>query len=93
MESAAKGRVCIGSDIPGTNDVIEDGVNGFLCKPQDVDDLVDKMTKFIELPYQKKAQMGKAGRAKVEKEFDRQIVVNKYMEEIEKEVKNVHGSL
>ena len=40
------------------------------------------MEGFIALPYEQKAQMGKAARAKVEKEFDRQIVVNAYMEEI-----------
>jgi glycosyltransferase involved in cell wall biosynthesis len=46
--------------------------------------LVNTIEKYIRLPYEKKKQMGIAGRSKVEREFDRQIVVDSYMEEIEK---------
>ena len=40
--------------------------------------------KFIHLSYEEKAAMGISGRHKVEKEFDRQIVVKCYMNEIDK---------
>jgi len=36
------------------------------------------------LPYEKKKSMGIAGRIKMEREFDRNIVINAYKEEISK---------
>ena len=86
LESAAMGRACIGSNIPGTNDVIDDGVNGYLYRAGNADDLVDKIEKFIVLPYSQKDNMGKAGRQRIERFFDRRIVVKKYLDEIEREI-------
>lgn len=83
LESAASGRPIITTNRPGCREVIEDGVNGYLVKEQDSKDLIEKVEKFIKLSYEEKKQMGLAGRAKVEKEFDRQIVVEAYMREIE----------
>lgn len=84
LESAATGRICIGSRINGTKDVIEDGKTGYLFNTGDGDDLAHQVEKFISLSTEEKAAMGKAGREKVEREFDRQIVINKYLEEVEK---------
>ena len=42
------------------------------------------MKQFMELSWEERKAMGLAGRAKVEKEFDRQIVVRKYVEELQK---------
>jgi len=39
---------------------------------------------FLELDYEAKKQMGLAGREKVEKEFDKKIVVEAYVEEMNK---------
>lgn len=84
LESAANGRACIGSKINGTMDVIEDGVTGYLFKTGDADNLVSQMEKFINLSTDEKAAMGKAGREKIEREFDRSIVVNRYCDEVYK---------
>jgi len=84
LESAAMGRTCIASTISGSKDVVEDGVTGYLFEPGSSKDLTDKVEKFLNLDYEGKKQMGLAGRAKVEKEFDRQIVINTYMKEIER---------
>lgn len=46
-------------------------------------DLIDKMLTFIELPYEDKIRMGIEGRNKVETEFNRRIVVDAYMKELE----------
>ena len=43
-----------------------------------------EIQKLELLTYKNKKQMGIAGRAKVEREFDRQIVIDSYMEEINK---------
>lgn len=83
LEAAATGRPVLASDIPGCRETFDEGVSGLSFEPKNVESLVNTIEKFIELPYEKKVEMGKAGRAKVEKEFDRQIVVNRYMQEIE----------
>lgn len=82
LESAACGRPVITTDRSGCREIVDDGVNGYLAKPKDTLDLIKKIEQFIALDFDKKKKMGLAGRKKVEKEFDRQIVVNAYMEEI-----------
>ena len=64
-------------------DVIEDGKTGYLFNTGDGEDLARQIEKFILLLPKEKATMGKAGREKVEREFDRQIVVKAYMDEVE----------
>lgn len=82
LESAAVGRACIGSKINGTKDVIDDGVTGYLFETGNAEDLADKMDRFINLSFEEKKSMGKAGREKVKREFDRGIVVEAYMKEV-----------
>lgn len=83
LESAATGRICIGSRINGTMDVIEDGKTGYLFDTGDAEDLARQIEKFILLSANEKAAMGRAGREKVEREFDRQIVIKAYMNEVD----------
>lgn len=82
LESAACGRPIITTDRSGCREIIEDGVNGFICKQKDTQDLVRQIEKFLNLSWQQRRDMGLAGRKKIEKEFDRQIVVDAYLEEI-----------
>lgn len=84
LESAAMGRVCIGSKIPGTEDVIDDGKTGYLFEAGNVDSLVGAIEKVMKLSIAQKTEMGLKGRAKVEREFNREIVVQKYMDEVER---------
>lgn len=84
LESCASGRAIITTGRPGCGEIVEDGRNGFLCRAQDVENLCEQVRKFIRLSTDERAAMGKAAREKVEREFDRQIVVNKYLTEIEK---------
>ncbi len=82
LESSACARPIITTDRSGCREVIDDGVNGFIVKMKDSNDLIEKVERFINLSYEEKVQMGLNGRKKVEGEFDRQIVVEKYIEEI-----------
>jgi galacturonosyltransferase len=84
LESAATGRVCIGSKIHGTMDVIDDGVTGYFFETGNVNSLVEQIEKFMNLSADEKIAMGKAGREKIEREFDRRIVIDKYCDEVEK---------
>ena len=84
LESAAMGRICIGSKIPGTSDVIDDGKTGYLFEAGNVESLVNAIDKVMLLNSVSRTEMGLAGRAKVEKEFNREIVIQKYIDEVEK---------
>jgi galacturonosyltransferase len=83
LEACATGRPIITTDRPGCREIVDDGVNGYIVKQQDKQDCIEKVDKFINLPYEDKKAMGESARRKVEREFDRQIVVNAYLEEIE----------
>ncbi|MBR4793321.1 MAG: glycosyltransferase family 4 protein [Bacteroidaceae bacterium] len=82
LESAANGRPVITTDVPGCRETVDDGITGFYVDAKNADSLAEAMEKFITLPYKQKVMMGEAARKKVEKEFDRQIVVNEYLSEI-----------
>ena len=83
LESCASGRAIITTARPGCGEIVDDCVNGFITRPHDVEDLCNQVRKFLALSQEKRVEMGKAARMKVEKEFDRKIVVNKYLKEIE----------
>jgi len=82
LESCACGRPIITTDRSGCREVVDDGINGFVVKQKDSQDLVDKVEKFLALSIDERKKMGLAGRVKVEKEFDRKIVVEKYLNEL-----------
>jgi glycosyltransferase involved in cell wall biosynthesis len=84
LESAAMGRICVASRINGSKDVIDDGVTGYLFEPGNAQNLIDKVGKFLDLNFEAKKKMGLTGRKKVEREFDRQIVIKTYLKEVEK---------
>ena len=83
LESAACGRPIITTNRSGCKEVVDDGINGYLVEQKNTQDLIEKVEKFINLSFEKKRQMGIAGRAKVERAFDRQLVVNAYLKELD----------
>jgi len=82
LEGAACGRPLITTGRPGCGETVDDGITGYVVKERDSQDLIDKIERFIALPLEEKRKMGEAGRRKMEREFDREIIVNAYMEEI-----------
>jgi galacturonosyltransferase len=83
LEAAASGRPLIATDVSGCRETVDDGVNGFLCKPKDADSLYNCMKRFMSLPYETRAEMGRASRGKVEKSFSRDIVIATMIKEAE----------
>ena len=83
LEGAASGRPVLASDIPGCRETFDEGVSGIGFAPKNADSLCEALEKFIALPYDAKAEMGRAGRRKMEREFDRELVVEAYMKEIQ----------
>lgn len=84
LEGASAGRPVLSTDHIGCRDTFDDGVSGIMFAPRSVDALVEAIEKFIHLPYDQKQAMGLAGRKKVEKEFDRELIVKAYMQAVGK---------
>ena len=82
LESAACCRPVITTDRSGCKDTVDDGLSGFICKQQDTKSLIDCVERFLALSNDERKTMGVKGREKVKREFDRQTVINAYMEEI-----------
>lgn len=82
LESASTGRPVLTSRVPGCQETFDEGISGLGFEARKVDSLVNAIIKFIEMPYEKKKEMGKASRKKMEKEYDRNIIVDAYLEQI-----------
>lgn len=79
LEGAASGRPIITTNRSGCKEVVDDGVNGFLIREKDTNDLIDKIENFLSISIENRKMMGVAGRKKVQKYFDRKIVCDKYI--------------
>lgn len=82
LESAACGRPVITTNRSGCRDTVEDGVTGFICEQRNKEQLIACVQRFMQMDNEERRKMGLAGRRKVEREFDREIVTRAYMEEI-----------
>ena len=79
LEAAAMGRPIITTKVEGCKEVVDDGVNGYLCNARDDKDLAEKMKIMLTTSSKDIVQMGLSGRKKMEKEFDEKIVINMYL--------------
>lgn len=82
LEGSATGRPVITTRVPGCKETFDEGISGFGCEPKDVESLVTAIKKFINLSQAEKEAMGLAARRKMEAEFDRQLVISAYLEEM-----------
>ncbi|MGL4370635.1 MAG: glycosyltransferase family 4 protein [Spirochaetota bacterium] len=82
LEAAAMEKPLIATDIPGCRDVAADGVNGFLCRAGDAQDLERAMRRMISLDPEARAVMGRASRARVCDLFDVKIIARIYGETV-----------
>ena len=82
IEGAATGRPVIASNISGCKEAFEEGVTGFGFTPGKPVELIDAMEKFLALSTEERAAMGRRGREKMEREFDRKLVTAAYMDEV-----------
>lgn len=77
-------KILITTDNTGCRDVVNNEVSGYLCKKRDAQSLAEAMEKIINLDNETLNKMGKAGREKVEKEFNVNDVIEIYKQEINK---------
>ena len=84
LEAAASGRAIITTDIPGCREAVDNGKSGMLCKVKSTESLYKAMKRFTELSREKRELLGKAGREKMEREFDKKKVVEETVKVITK---------
>lgn len=82
LEAAACGRPVLASDINGCIETFEEGKSGFSFQVKSVKALMEAMEKILALSQLKRKEMGVAGRAWVEKNFSRNIIIETYRDEL-----------
>lgn len=93
LESAATGRPVIASNVAGCIETFDEQVSGIGFEKKNAESLINTLEQFIKLPYDQKKAMGIAGRLKMEREFNRNKVINAYIEEINEIQLNDNNSL
>jgi len=82
LEGASMCKALIATDTAGCRDLIEEGVNGYLCRPKDSAGLAAKMAAYVNLSPDAKKQMGLRGRTHVQKHYTQETVAGIYLEKI-----------
>lgn len=83
LESASMARPLIATNVTGCRDIVDDGVNGLLCRVRDGKDLADKMERMISFSAAEREEMGRKGREKMIREFDKKKVIEIYLQTID----------
>ncbi len=82
LECGASARPAICTKRVGCTEIVDENITGLFCEAQNSEDLKKTIEKFAGLPYEKKKAMGLAARNKTEKNFDRNIVVKAYLDNV-----------
>lgn len=80
LEAAAMARPLVATDVPGNRQVVEHGVNGFLCDVRSPAALAEAMRRVGEMGDAELSKMGLAGRTMVEQYFGEGRVVDAYLD-------------
>ncbi|MCM1235056.1 MAG: glycosyltransferase family 4 protein [Ruminococcus flavefaciens] len=91
LENAASGRPLITTNNAGCQETVDNKNTGFIYTKGDVSELVKTIEEFLKLSNEERRIMGLKGRSKVEKEFDRKIVIDEYTSEIKSLITSNNG--
>ena len=70
LQAGAMSKPCVVTDISGCNEIIEQGVNGWLAKPKDTQSLLRAMFEAIDETPEKLSRMGAFARLRVTERFE-----------------------
>ena len=83
LEAAAHGRPIVCTNRSGCKETVDDKKSGFIVPIKNTNKVIEVVEKIINMTNKERKEMGLNGRKKIEKEFDRNIVIRKYLGEIE----------
>lgn len=87
LEAAAAGRPVLASNIPGCLETFDENITGMGFNPHDEKSIANCIKKFVSLSYSEKRMFGINGNKKMQTEFNRTIIVDSYMRQIQKFIK------
>ena len=79
LEAASSGKPIVTTDVPGCNSVVQDKVNGFLCREKDPGDLAEKLEKMYHQSQNLLLEFGKNSRKIAVENFDERLVIERYL--------------
>jgi glycosyltransferase involved in cell wall biosynthesis len=77
LEAMAASLPLVGTEVGGIPELIQDGVNGYLCRPADPGDLADKIHNLLRHDLR---EMGKRSREMVDEQFDWRRIARKTLD-------------
>lgn len=84
LEAAAMECPIITYDNVGCRDLVEDGVNGYLCDLKNSDHLIEKVKLFMSLESEQQKEMGRKGRVKIMGDFSEEKIWKNYFDALDK---------
>jgi len=76
LEAASMGLPLVAADVPGSRDVVKDGVNGFLVGPRDPDAIADAVLRLAAAPELRR-RLGEKSRELAVARFDLSVVAER----------------
>ena len=80
LEGAAMAKPLVGTDVPGSRELVEEGVTGALCDARDAGSLASAMERIAGASPELLADFGRNARSRVEREFSEEVVVRAYLD-------------
>jgi glycosyltransferase involved in cell wall biosynthesis len=82
------GLPAVTTDVPGCRNIIQDGVNGFLCKPYSAVSLQSAMEQMLKISKEELHKLGERSRENILLKFDEQIVINSFCKVLDELIGN-----
>lgn len=79
LEAMAAGLPCIATEISGNTDLIQDGLNGLLVRPDEAEALTTALAKLLDSPALRE-RLGRQARETVCQKYSIEAVANRYLE-------------
>jgi glycosyltransferase involved in cell wall biosynthesis len=86
LEAMAAGKAIIAADVDGVPEIIRNGENGILFKPENINELAEKIVWLFE-NNEIKENMERCGRLLVEKKYDWESIADRYIKIYETNVR------
>lgn len=83
LEAAAAGRPVLTTFVEGCKETFDDGITGIGFREKSTNAIVDAVERFMQLDKAQREQMGRLGREKMERVFDRTFVDDAYLKAID----------